>query len=91
MSEWINVKDQLPNHEQDVITLHKSGRMHILKFADIEKVDQLLKENGILEIINKIQGQISYKHAFCSIERPGMILDNITHWMILPQHPVEQS
>lgn len=83
MTNWISVKDRLPEHADIVLALHKNNHKHVLQFTENKKVKELLELNGIPYRGDHPLPNDGY--TFSSIEVPGMCLDNITHWVPLPE------
>ncbi len=77
--KWINVKNELPNHQQTVLARSIKGYC-VVVFIDSKKMnDELSKTPHANEQVN-IQKNPYY---FVSQERNRHTLDNVTHWAIL--------
>lgn len=77
MSEWISVKDRLPEisehgYSEDVLLLSSVGRMEI---SNIQKVKRLVKWRGIESVIET---------------ENGTPIEYFTHWMPLPEAPKDK-
>jgi hypothetical protein len=81
MSDWISVKDKLPEHHSKVLVLHKSGDMFVMRFTLTEEVNKFLRSRGLTS--KDIPQEHPYE--FSSNEVNGMCLANVTHWMPLPK------
>ena len=73
MSEWISVKDRLPNYDTWVI-----GYTHDQFGSHVEYVDYQTNEN-----------RVSTKKAICWWEDTDGCQIEVTHWMPLPEPPEE--
>jgi hypothetical protein len=81
MTKWISVLEKLPEHEKIVLCKHKSGHKCVLMFTDHNKVKDFLYSSDIpvsQEFIDEL-------YSFASIEISGHTLNNVTHWMELPE------
>ena len=86
MAEWISVKDKLPNKDEQYLccyigTLSDKPRISIFSFAkNLRKVDKY-------DFYNKSgAGWYDYDSEWGHCE-----IDNVTHWMPLPELPKERE
>lgn len=83
MSEWISVKDRLPQHEDDVLIFYKNICSECSKIEDDE--EDLINENFSI-------GRVIQNKWYINPTLPGEPLSHIvtfmvTHWMPLPEPP----
>lgn len=74
--EWINVKDELPKHEQFVLA-HTPKGLCITVFVDKFKMNETLRKNGYSEEVIDVSKK---PYSFCSQEIKGNVLGGVTHW-----------
>jgi uncharacterized protein DUF551 len=68
MSEWISVKDKLPQCDMDALCFFENGQIEIMEFVG----DRHVLKKGF------------YYHG----GNPDI---SVTHWMLLPNPPVDLS
>jgi O-succinylbenzoate synthase len=80
MNEWISVKDRLPSHHQLVIARNEHLRECECIFVDNEEMNKVLIKVGIV-------GEMKKGGDFCHPAKDGRTMNNVTHWMPLPEPP----
>jgi hypothetical protein len=83
---FISVNDKLPDHDEFVLALNKNKGMHVCIFILVTEMNKLLKKKGLPE---KRLNETDRPYGFCSQEVRGNILNDVTHWMPLPEPPKE--
>lgn len=78
---WINVKERLPQHQQRVLAQAKSGRCYV-EFCDSIKMNEELVKNGYA---NECVNTSIHPYYFCSTTHKGHTLNNVTHWLPVPE------
>jgi Protein of unknown function (DUF551) len=81
MSEWISVKDKLPDHHKSVLVITKTDAQAVVIFLNDKDTNSFL-EKYFINVPDDYKG-----HAFCSQEIRGNVLTGVTHWMPLPEKP----
>lgn len=83
MTKWISVKDRLPKHGETVLAVNKKRGKCVLIFIDLSIMKRELECKGIMAPDN------NGGYSFCSQEIQGNVLNDVTHWMPLPESPHE--
>lgn len=87
MNKWISVKERLPEHDEKILVYAKKGQV-VCIFVDTIEMNKQLRAKGYPEE----QWDINKKpYSFCSQEISGNVLNNVTHWMPLPERPNEEN
>lgn len=73
--DWISVEDDLPKENQDVIYYFRHTGIHMGRFNRVEYPAEFVGEKGV------------FGNAFFG--RDGFLVDDVTHWMPLPEPPNE--
>ena len=103
--EWINVKEQLPKNEQEVLTFYKwdddEPEIGILTYMEKgtvigHKSDETIKnfEERLIESLkpeNEIIAEVSGFYMYEDKDTMRKHADIITHWMPLPEPPKEED
>ena len=84
-SNWISVKDRLPEHDDSVLVITKKGHA-VCIFLDSKKVNEKLQSTGLINDEIDINQDPYY---FCCRSSLMHTLNGVTHWMPLPEQPLE--
>lgn len=82
MNQWISVKDKLPLHQQVVLCFNANNTTAVTIFLDNAEVQKRLRLNGVNMPPDKSVG-----YCFASQETKSHTLNDVTHWMELPNPP----
>ena len=82
--KWISVEDDLPKHSETVLTYSAKG-YDVAVFTDSIKLNILLRRTGM----GNQSIDISEKpYIFANQDIGRFIIDNVTHWLPLPDKPI---
>lgn len=79
---WVNVKERLPEHHETILAFSPQG-FCVVVFVDSRHVNENLAKHGYLNECVDLEKNPYY---FCSQERKGHTLADVTHWANL-EHP----
>lgn len=86
--KWINVKEQLPKHNQIILVFAKTQRSFngygVATFVDSKKMNEVLSK-GTYE--NECVDVKKHPYYFVSQEVRQHIFNNVSHWSNLPPIP----
>lgn len=82
MSDWISVKDKLPEHDRLVLVYAVTGAQVVCIFLYNKKTMDSLCDRGMI-----VSDKEDKNYFFCSQENPGNCLNGVTHWCPLPKAP----
>jgi len=90
MSEWISIKNKLPNHQQIILVFAKTKRgvngYGVATFIDSVKMNEELSKTPYANEQVNVQNNPYY---FVSQEVRQHTFNNVSHWMLLPESPKE--
>lgn len=79
MTNWISVKDKLPEHKETILCYSPKGHV-VCVFIDSKIMNKELIESGYPEEQVNLDKNPYY---FCSQEIKMYTLNNVTHWSYL--------
>ena len=80
---WTRIKDKLPEHKEVVLVRNSTGGHSVCVFIDSIEMNETLKRNGL----NNFEDVQKNPYHFCSQEVQGATLNDVQHWMPLPDPP----
>lgn len=88
MSEWISVKERLPNHQQIILVFAKTVRnvdgFGVATFVDSVKMNEELSKTPYA---NECVDVEKHPHYFVSQEVRQHTFNNVSHWKTLQAPP----
>ncbi len=90
MTNWISIKDKLPNHQQIILVFAHTQRgvngFGVATFVDSVKMNEEMKKTPYAHECVDVNKNPYY---FVSQEVRQHTFKNVSHWMLLPEEPNE--
>ena len=75
-TEWINVKDKLPKHQETVLVSSSKGFCVVVFIDSVKMNEELMLTTYAHECVDVSK----HPYYFCSQEVKGCTLNGVTHW-----------
>jgi Protein of unknown function (DUF551) len=87
MSDWISVKDRLPEHHKTVLVCNNKKGMCVVVFIDSIEMNKVMEKSQYPWECVDVK---KHPYYFISQEINQHTANNITHWMPLPEPPKDE-